>query len=430
MSINQRQFTPYTQEAAAPPASPPHRRRLYFAIAAILIVAIIGSGLAIVLLSPRTPAPATTQRPIVGHAFFVSSGQLSLFSDRGIADQVQINLQNIPAPQTGKSYYAWLLPDNESNSRATPIFLGQLPVKGGQVSVFYPGDTDNTDLLASYSRFLITAEDASEVPTNPSLVTCTWLYFAAFSQAYSSTVSTSTHYSLLDHLRHLLARDPSLEKVKLGGGLDTWLFRNMEKILEWAGSARDTQQSCQSTPGNPQCAAFIQRQATRILDYLDGPYIAQENVPPAIQGSHLLVDPTIAQVAMLEFSAQQNPPGYLKHIGNHLRNMVEVPNLSPAQHALALRITTATNNVQKWLNAIHADAVRIIHMSAADLVQPGTTSLLDDLFTQANYAFVGRTDPNTNQVEEGVVQIHYSVQNLATFDITACSAGNATRACV
>ncbi|MBA2286182.1 MAG: hypothetical protein H0W02_11910, partial [Ktedonobacteraceae bacterium] len=138
----------------------------------------------------------------------------------------------------------------------------------------------------------------------------------------------------------------------------------------------------------------------------------------------------IAQVALLEFSAQQNPPGYLKHIGNHLRNLVQVPNLSPAQHALAQRITTAINNVQNWLNAIHADAVRIIHMSAADLVQPGTTSLLDDLFTQTNYAFVGRTDPNTNQVEEGVVQIHYSIQNLATFDITVCSAGNAVRACV
>ncbi|MDQ2904029.1 MAG: anti-sigma factor [Chloroflexota bacterium] len=426
MSTNQSQFAPYEQ--AATPARPPQRRRLYFAIAAILIVAVIGSGLAILLRSPRTPA--TAQQPIVGHAFFVSSGQLTLFSDRGIADQVQINLQNIPDPQAGKSYYAWLLPDNDSNSRATPVFLGQLPVKRGQVSVFYSGDTDNTDLLVSYSRFLITEEDASQVPTNPSLDTSTWRYFAAFSQAYNPTASTSIHYSLLDHLRHLLAQDPSLEKVKLGGGLDTWLFRNMEKILEWAGSARDTQQSCQSTPGNPQCAAFIQRQATRILDYLDGPYIAQENVPPAIQGSQLLVDPTIARVALLQFSAQQNPPGYLKHIGNHLRNMVEVPNLSPAQHALALRITTAIDNVQNWLNAIHADAARIIHMNAADLVQPGTTSLLDDLFTQTNYAFVGRTNPNTNQVEEGVVQIHYSIQNLATFDITTCSAGNAVRACV
>ncbi|MBA2286272.1 MAG: anti-sigma factor, partial [Ktedonobacteraceae bacterium] len=296
MSTNQSQFATYEQ--AVPPVRPSHRRRLYFAIAALLIVVVIGSGLAIVLLSPRTPV--TAQQPIVGHAFFVSSGQLTLFSDRGIADQVQINLQNIPDPQAGKSYYAWLLPDNDNNSRVTPIFLGQLPVKHGQVSVFYPGDTDNTDLLASYSRFLITEENASQVPTNPSLDTSTWRYFAAFSQAFNPAASTSVHYSLLDHLRHLLARDPSLEKAKLGGGLDTWLFRNMEKILEWAGSARDTQQSCQSTPGNPQCAAFIQRQATRILDYLDGPYITRENVPPAIQGSRLLVDPTIAQVALLE----------------------------------------------------------------------------------------------------------------------------------
>ncbi len=39
-------------------------------------------------------------------------------------------------------------------------------------------------------------------------------------------------YSLLDHLRHLLANDPDLVKLHLTGGLNTWAYRNTQKILQ------------------------------------------------------------------------------------------------------------------------------------------------------------------------------------------------------
>jgi hypothetical protein len=61
-------------------------------------------------------------------------------------------------------------------------------------------------------------------------------------------------------------------------------------------------------------------------------------------------------------------------------------------------------------------------MTPQQLLAPETTRILDDLFTQANNAFVGQTDPNTDQVKEGVVQIHYSVLGLATFDVQPYSA--------
>jgi hypothetical protein len=69
-------------------------------------------------------------------------------------------------------------------------------------------------------------------------------------------------------------------------------------------------------------------------------------------------------------------------------------------------------------------------MSPAQLQQPQTHALLNHMFAQARDAFVGLTDPNTNQVEEGVVQIHYEVQRLATFDVTACTSRSSANPCM
>jgi hypothetical protein len=113
----------------------------------------------------------------------------------------------------------------------------------------------------------------------------------------------------------------------------------------------------------------------------------------------------------------QNPPGYLKEIGNHLRELVTVPGVTPGQRALAIRINEELNNVQFWLQAVHDDATKLIQMTSQQLLAPATIPLLDSLFTQANTAFVGQTDSNTGQVKAGVVQIHYDIQRLATFDI-------------
>ncbi|WP_220203075.1 hypothetical protein [Reticulibacter mediterranei] len=136
-----------------------------------------------------------------------------------------------------------------------------------------------------------------------------------------------------------------------------------------------------------------------------------------------MIDKNQARVALLEFDPQsQNPPGYLTHIGNHLREIVVSPGVTPEQKALAIRINKALNNVQAWLEKVHSDAAQLIQMTPQQLLAPETTRLLDDLFTQANNAFVGQTDPNTDQVKEGVVQIHYSVQGLATFDVQPYSA--------
>ena len=68
-------------------------------------------------------------------------------------------------------------------------------------------------------------------------------------------------------------------------------------------------------------------------------------------------------------------------------------------------------------------------MSPTQLLQPETLTTLNDLFNQANAAFVGKVDPNTDSVKEGVVQIYYDIQALATFDVAPCTINNGQSAC-
>lgn len=386
----------------APPSSAFKRHRGWFiALIALLLVVIIGSVAGIFFVNLRQAAAP----PVVGHVYFVSSGQLNLNTTNGIADRLQVALNNIPNPQSGKSYYVWLLADNDNlTTTISPILLGS-SVHGGTINLFYAGNASHTNLLANYSRIMVTEEDAANPPSNPSLDASTWKYEAAFSQVKQG----NPPYALLDHLRHLLAQDPKLKAAGLTGGLDTRLFYNTLKILEEAGSIRDS--------ANPAGVPFMQRQLIRMLDYLDGSqYVQTEKLPSNLPP--IMIDPAQAKVALLEFDPQsQVPPGYLKHIGDHLREIVAANGVTPGQKAQAIRINAALNNVQAWLENVHNDASQLIQMTPQQLVSPTASRLLNDLFTQANYAFVGQTDPNTGQVKEGVVQIHYNVLGLATFDV-------------
>src|SRR3989449_6122314 len=93
-----------------PPAPTRQRRGLYIGLIVLLLIALLGGSLAAYFLFLRSGQGTAPPSSIVGHAFYVSSGQLG-DRERGIADQVQVDLQNVQAPPSGKSYYLWLLAD-------------------------------------------------------------------------------------------------------------------------------------------------------------------------------------------------------------------------------------------------------------------------------------------------------------------------------
>src|SRR6266702_2552582 len=353
---------------------------------------------------PTAPAPPSTSVPGKRRRGLFISGQVNEQSSQGINDELQIDLHNLSNPASGKAFYAWLLSDKKV-TEASSILLSKLTVTNGGVQFHYTGDAQHSNLLASYSRFLITEEDANPTPIAPSVDRNTWRYYSELAQ----TVNPVDNFSLLDHLRHLLAKDPDLEPLHLPGGLDIWLFRNTQKIMQFSGSAKDCYQNNQTN--------CLRKNVIRILDYLDGKTFVQTDVPP---GTPNLVDPRLGSVALLEFDPQnQNPPGYLYHINKHLQGIIQAPGATQNQRQITTQIDKAINQVTSWLQQVRTDAKKLMNTPDNQLLSQKSLSLLNDMDTQAGYAYSGQLDPATNQTQGGVLQIHHNIERLAIFNVTA-----------
>jgi hypothetical protein len=387
----------------------PGRKQLAF-IAVVVSLLLAASALLLPILLAQPGQLATTSHPvtaatIVGRVFFTSSGQLNPISSEGLNDVVHLDLGGLTTPATGKSDYAWLLPDASHNEQQ-PVLLGMLQIRRGSAQLTYTSP-DHTNVLATYSRFLVTEQATNEEPIIPSLDPATWRYAGSIPD--TPTPGDANHYSLLSHLRHLLAKDPTLERIGLSGGLAIWLYRNTGKILEWSSAARD------DWAGGQASLALMRRQVDRVLDYLDGAAFVWRDVPP---DTPLLVDPKAGRIGLLEFEQGQNPLGYLAHIDFHLVGYTHSPGVTTDQKRLASRIDAMLTAVTALMWKVHGDAALLAKMSDTALLGQEALSLLNDMETNANDAFVGQADPATGSVQGGVTQIHNELQLLATIEVS------------
>lgn len=415
-----------------PPARPAarggRRRGWLIALIAGLLVVLVGGGLAAAYV--YMPNLFASSSPIVGRAFYTSSGQLNANTSQGIADQMQIDMQNVPNPQPGKSYYAWLLGDLHPDTNADltgprpvqpPLLLtNNLPVQNGKVHYFYPGDAQHNNLISNTSRLLITEEPSNSTNKSYSTDPATWRFYAAIPQA--PIPGDQNNFTALVHIRHLFYNETDIKVLGLPGGLDIWLFRNTEKLLEWSVSARDDWNGADTTDTQ---ISLMQAQFIRILDYLDGTPNVHIDLPP---GTPVLADPTIAKVALLTVdpkaqggtNLEGNPPGYIDHVQLHVGQVAKATDITPEMRQRAANIITATKNAGGWLFKVHDDALQLSKLGAdpTQLRQQQAGALLDDMVTQATYAYIGQLDPVTNQVHPGVIQVHYDIQQLSTLVIT------------
>ena len=325
----------------------------------------------------------------------MSDGQLNEKTSQGLNDKLAINLSNIPALPSGKSYYAWLLSDKKQNPTVS-LLLGKLPVNPGIANLVYAGDQQQTDLLATYSRFLITEEDANSVPGHPSTDQSTWRYYAELPQTPSTTDKTTA----LDYLRFLLSEDLFLAPLNIHGGLNNRLYKSMQQVVGWADSA--------SISEDP---AFIHDQVINILDYLDGAPYVEQDVPP---GTPLLADPTFSKVPIIDVETSQFVTSYLARMSNRLQSLEYSPGVTQETSTLANQIDLALTNVQTWLDLVRQYAKQLVNMKASQLLQPSSKSILIKMQTQAQNALYGSTDKE----QEGIRQIYADIQHLATFNIT------------
>lgn len=395
----------------------PSSRMFRISVALLLIAASMGTLL--LLLLPRSVSTLQTgddlaSNQVVGHAFFLSSGQLDPTNSRGINDELQLDLSSIPPPPSGKAYYAWLLGDL-LQSEVSMTALGRLSVNHGSVHLLYRGNAQHTNLLATMSRILITQEEANIVPTSYTPNFKAWLYYAKLSQAPSP--DDKLNYSMLDHLRHLLAESPELTVRNLHGGLDMWFLRNTQKILEWASAARDDWQR------NPD---LQHRQFIRILDYLEGNANIQDDEPlawPVVD-----VDPHDSQIGLIGPAPDESeppgytysddePPGYIYLISSHLAATVLSPDATADQRALAAQIQVAVSQTRGWLEHVHQDAKQLVALNNQQLTQPAALTLLNDLVKQAQQAYIGQVNATNGQQYGGAIWICNNIQRMANFEI-------------
>ncbi len=397
-----------------------HLSRGQLALIALMLVFVLGGCIWLLpnLLAQSSTLTAAPPSP-VGQLFFANSGQLNPTSAQGLNDIVIIDLHGITPPASGNALYAWLRPD-PGQDEVKPILLGQLTVKAGQVHLTYTSPT-HEDLLVTFSRFLVTEQAAMTVPVTPPLDNSTWRYQATI-PTIPNPADEQHHYTVLDHLRHLLAKDPTVASIGLAGGLNIWLYRNSLEVMEEATTARDYWQYKSSTP-------YMHRQVVRILDYLDGYNYALRDVPLIDPFTHsesaFLIDRKYGELGLLTLDQQQQPPGYLAHISIHLEGVAYSPGATPAQVTLVKQIdTVVTQVVSPLFKKVHDDAAQLVKMDQAQLRTNSALDLLNDMSTNANAAVAGAIDPVTGSVGKGVTWIHAQMGQLAVVTVTRAASAS------
>jgi serine/threonine protein kinase len=148
------QQTPEQWQQVAPPVqSAPRRTGRSILLIALLITVLLGSGVgAYALLFRNTPPPDTPQQNlVVGKLTFMRSNE----AKPNEYDQLEIKVNNVPAPPAGFNYFAWL-EWNDGNGSPPHI---KLNVDNQTLS----GKMDySSNLFRPNSFFLITTESTSD----------------------------------------------------------------------------------------------------------------------------------------------------------------------------------------------------------------------------------------------------------------------------
>ena len=384
-----------------PNAQPFHLRMRRIAL--ILVVSAI--FLSVILLVPVHSTPRAPVTAPLGTFSFESSGQFNPTLTEGYNDIVKLSLRSIPYPSKGFSYYAWLMPDPSDDS-TVPLLLGIL--HPGPINLTYISPS-HTNLLASYSGVRVTLQPENSTPETPSQDPKTWKWQGFISS--EPTPGDENQYSLLSHLRHLLAKDPTLQANKIPGGLVLWLTRNVSKIDEWAGSAQSDWHGVQTSSSD---ADQLHRQVLRILEYLDGMFYYERDVPAS---SPWIVDPSAGKIGLLDSVMHQQPPAFLIHVDIHLTGLASAPGHTLQQQQLVVSIDKVISRMTVDLQQVRKDAAMLVKMNTQQLRQMSNQAKLDEMMNLTSEVKSGWFDTQTGENIGGVLWITSRLQQLASASV-------------
>lgn len=388
------------------------RKKLLILVSILLLLTLAGSGLGFYLTRPapvvvHKPTPVV-QIPVYGQLYFFSTDMAIVSANTHTMDGVDISLQHLLPLAKGNSYYAWLLPDIANESGST-LLLGQFtPDDDNKAHITYQSPVQK-NLLAGDSRFLITEESTSPEPSAPTADQSKWRYYGVFPQDPSSTASS--HFSALDHLRHLLVSGPASmmdeHSPVLAGGLAVWLVQNVHLIFELAAQARGT-----NTPPSP---AQIRGYCVQILDLLDGKSSVGKDVPD--NTPWLFTNSSVANKPILTLDPDAMVPGYIHDIETHLLGFAVSPGVQHSQQVLAGQTDTDLNNVEQALEQAREAAKQLVAMEDKQLLDPGVVAQLDTLANASMSAYAGQLNLATGARQGGVIAVFDHLQQMAQFPI-------------
>ncbi len=382
------------------------KQHTFILLSVLAVVSIIVLPL---LFLPTQSKTAIDRTVVVGVLSFTSSGQTDPDTMTGYNDILTLQLHSLTTPHHGMAYYVWLMPD-KTDDETIPLLLGELDIHEGKASLTY-APPQHTNLLATYSGVRVVEDTADSAPPTPSQNPIQWRWEGWIPS--TPTPGDEKGYSLLSHLRHLLAKDPTLKENNIPGGLAIWLTRNTAKVEEWASAAQGQWRGNNSSLGD---ADMIHKHMLRILEYLDGKFYYTRDVPVH---SPWLVDPLAGKIGLLNSIQNQNPPGYLTHVDIHLTGLANSPGHTKEQNTLAIQVDEVINKMNRDLLQVRKDAAQVAQMNITQLRQPTTLSLLDDMANLTTEVKSGWFDAQTGENIGGVLWIESRLQQLAAVSIVA-----------
>ncbi len=374
---------------AAPPAAPstppsitvpPMRRQrgiplIYIGLTALLLFVIVGGALGSLWLLNLGSKQATTAGSLVGHVFFQDDAQ-------GHNDLLRIDMRNIPAPPQGKSYYAWL-----EGTAQNAIPLGQLTVQNGSITFLYPGDASHTNLLSVAQGFYVTLENNGSAP--PQAPPGPKVYQGRFNPA---------SFQYIKNILYMLPGFP--EKTSIIAGL----FEAIKEINEKTISIVDVL-------GHDN--ALVLRQATRIIELIDGSQYARSSGDlPANYPSMLN-----ARVGLI---SSPTTVGYIDTLATLVNKIKQTTGNDTELLQHVQNVSNAIADLRDWVKTLHDDDVQLLN--TPDLNTSDIMSIALQLKQIAGDAYTGRTIPPNQGPQPilgsaGANQAYIECQYMATLDI-------------
>lgn len=342
--------------------------------ALLLLLLVIGSAIGSSLFF-QAHQPVAGQSTAPGHAFFQDDAL-------GHNDLLRLELQNVPTPPEGQNYVAWL----QTISR--PVLLGSLPLHDHTISYLYPGDTNHTNLLSTVQGLSVTLEYKANTPLIPS----NYL-------VYQATLDTTA----FPYIKNILYATPTLPNNQC---VIASLIETIKSLNDKAGSIADTLPSKSDN-------ALVQRQATRILELVEGTAFAQSSGDLPQQDAPQLN-------TSLGLLSSPDRSGYLDTLAQQLDQLKQrIPHDSTMlQHVQNVKY--AITDLQTWIQTIRGYALQLL--KAPDLNDPSLVPVAFQLKKLAADAYTGRTlPPNTGPQSTpgsaGAYQAYVESQYLATLTL-------------